>query len=287
MPGQSSEDAPTGEGPGRPRGARHFLTGTGSGYFARVIAIVVGIATLPIGIAAYGTAIYGVWITAASLTQYFSTGSLGMPLAVMTATASAPDRQGAARIGAHGLRVALAGSLGLLSVGVAAVLLIPKLAEGILGAEGTIPHVLAGVIVLVVGSAALQPLQIYAAVLAGRHRIVAGNAYEATRNIGRLGALLGATTISDSLLVLAIATVAVEGAVALVRALHVTIAERVPIHRHVLDRSARHDGLVGSGMRFFALCRSRAPSSITLTTSSLALSSVLQVSRSTQLRFVS
>lgn len=260
---------------GRPRGARHFLTGTGAGYISKMSAIVVGIATLPIGIGEYGAGVFGVWITATSLTQYLSSGGVGMPLAVMTAVASAPDREGAARIGAHGLRVATLGSLVLVAVATAVWLIVPGWALALFGEEGGIPHVFAGVVVLLVGTAILQPLQIYANIQAGRHRIVARNVYDAVRTLGQLGALLLAVSYSGSLLVLASVTVAADAAVAIVRATHITISERIPVHRHVLDRGARHDGLVSSGMRFLTL---QVEATIIRNTDNLVINSLIGAS---------
>jgi O-antigen/teichoic acid export membrane protein len=237
----------------RPTGSRHFLTATGSGYLARIVAILVGVAVLPIGIEAYGFGVFGVWIAASSLSQYATNGALGMPLAVLTAISATEKREAAARIGAQGVRVVVSGSLGLAVIGGTLWLAFPGWPESLFGALGATTDVVVAVAVLLIGTLLLQPLQIYATVLAGRHRIIARNAYEVGRTLGRLVSLVAASSVSDGLTELALITIGVDLLIALMRSAHVTFFERIPVHRYLIDRSSVRPGLVPSGLRFFIL----------------------------------
>lgn len=237
----------------RPTGVKHFLTSTGSGYLVRLVAIGIGVAVLPIGIGAYGAAGYGVWIAASSLAHYASNGALGMPLAVLTAISSTEGRLDAGRIAAQGLRVVALGSLALAAVGGGLWLAFPSWPATLFGAPGTTRDVVVAVAVLLAGTIVLQPLQVYATVLAGRHRIVARDVYSALAAIGRFVALLMAAGLSESLTTLAVLAIASDALVTVVRAVHVTVRERVPVHRFLLDRSTAKPGLVASGLRFLVL----------------------------------
>lgn len=248
------------------------MSATASGYVSRILSVVVGLTVLPIGLTAYGAATFGVWITASSLAQYATNGALGMPLAVLTAVAGSKTRTEAARIAAQGIRIVLASTAAIGATAAGLWLAVPSWPVVVFGELGRTADVVSAVGILLVGTLAVQPLQVYANVLAGRHRIVARDVYVVVLTVGRLGALLVATTLDERLVTLAAITVAVELAVATGRAVHVTLMERVPVHRYLLDRSVIKRGLLPSGMRFFTL---QIESTVIRNTDNIVISSLL------------
>lgn len=237
----------------RPGGLRHLASSTAAGYGTQVATIVAGIASLPIGIEAYGAARFGVWITAVSLTQYATGGALGMPLAVVTAISRHPDPEDAARIAAQGMRLVSAGALALGVLGTVLWAVFPGWARGLFGSEGGVPEVIVAVAVLLAGTLLVQPLNISASVLSGRHRIVARNVYEAVSVLGRLAALVVAAIADLGLAALAVLVVGSDLLVAGVRLVHVITQERVPIGRYLMRPGTGEPGLVRSGLRFLVL----------------------------------
>lgn len=238
---------------GAPTSLQHILSSSGMAYLARLVAIIVGLASLPIGFDVYGLLRFGVWLTAASLTQHVNAGALGMPLAVLTAVASSNRRTHAARVAAYAVRLVFLSGVGLLIVGVVLWRVWPSWTTNLFGEVGSTRDVTLAVAVLLCGTFFGQPLLIFANVLAGRHRIMAREAYEISRHVGRLASLLIAASVSSSLTVLAILTVCMDLSIGIVRALHVTVVERVPVHYYLFRRGIRTPGLLRSGLRFLAL----------------------------------
>lgn len=222
-------------------------------YVARIAAIIVGFVSLPIGFDAYGLLRFGIWLTATSLAQQLSTGALGMPLAVLTTVASSKWRAHAARVAAYAIRLVSLSGLALVMAGMVLSMIWPSWLSVLIGDAASIPDITMAVAILLIGTVIGQPLLIYANVLAGRHRVAAREGYEVSRHIGRLVSLIIAASFSSSLTALAILTVGIDLVVGSVRALHVTLVERVPVHRYLFRRGIQTPGLLRSGLRFLTL----------------------------------
>lgn len=69
-----------------------FILGVLSGYSSQVISIVVGIASIPVGLAYFGPAKYGIWIVIMSILTYLNASQFGIGTATTTLIAKTPER---------------------------------------------------------------------------------------------------------------------------------------------------------------------------------------------------
>jgi O-antigen/teichoic acid export membrane protein len=71
---------------------RTFIFGVSSGYASQVISIVIGIASVPIGLTYFGPVRYGIWMVITSMLAYLNATQFGIGTATSTLIAKAPQR---------------------------------------------------------------------------------------------------------------------------------------------------------------------------------------------------
>jgi len=71
---------------------RTFIFGILSGYTSQVISIVIGIASVPIGLGYFGPVKYGIWVVITSMLTYLGTSQFGIGTATSTLIANSPQR---------------------------------------------------------------------------------------------------------------------------------------------------------------------------------------------------
>lgn len=71
---------------------RIFIFGISSGYASQVISIVIGIASVPIGLGYFGPVRYGIWVVITSILAYLNASQFGIGTATSTLIAKAPQR---------------------------------------------------------------------------------------------------------------------------------------------------------------------------------------------------
>lgn len=71
---------------------RTFIFGVSSGYVSQVISIVIGIASVPIGLGYFGPVKYGIWVVITSMLVYLNASQFGIGTATSTLIAKAPQR---------------------------------------------------------------------------------------------------------------------------------------------------------------------------------------------------
>ena len=69
-----------------------FIFGVSSGYVSQVISIVIGIASVPIGLTYFGPVRYGIWVVITSILTYLNASQFGIGTATSTLIAKAPQR---------------------------------------------------------------------------------------------------------------------------------------------------------------------------------------------------
>jgi len=74
-----------------PSRKKTFLLGTASHYGTTIVSIVVGVASVPIGLHYFGVVRYGIWAVIASVIAYLSLSNLGITTAAATLTAKSSE----------------------------------------------------------------------------------------------------------------------------------------------------------------------------------------------------
>lgn len=90
---------------------RTFIFGALSGYASQVISIVIGIASVPIGLGYFGPIRYGIWVVIASILTYLNASQFGIGTAASTLIAKAPQRPEQQAILSYSLALLMISSL--------------------------------------------------------------------------------------------------------------------------------------------------------------------------------
>ncbi len=184
-----------------------LLLGTVSNYGAIGVSIVVGLASVPLGLHYFGPVRYGIWLVIGSILAYLRISDFGVGLSTLTLMAQAPGP-------AH-QRVIIRRSIGLLLgtsvVFIVLLLVISHLFPGWVSILGKVPPSLQGeaaTAALAIGILILLqlPTTVFAAAFSGLQQVYWNRVYGALRSIIALGALVATILAGGNLITLAIFT---------------------------------------------------------------------------------
>lgn len=235
---------------------RTLLLGTISNYGAIGVSIVVGLASVPLGLHYFGSVRYGIWLVIGSILAYLRVSDFGVGLSTLTLMAQTSDP-------AH-QRVILRRSIGLLLgasvIFIVLILIISHLFPGWVGILGKVPSNIQGeaaTAALAIGILVLLqlPTTVFAAAFSGLQQVHWNRAYGALRSIISLSALVATILVGGSLITLAILTGLGGLLVGIVSGVHLFVAHpnvRPKVTDKVADAPSSNL-LFTSGVRFFAL----------------------------------